>query len=75
MVYGSTSKFMLSTVLSDKKVIIDPYTFLKGMDELTLSINRVGNNVNQIAKHLHATKEGDCRFWSDTGNTAFIFGV
>jgi hypothetical protein len=55
--YGSISKFMLSTVLSDKKVIIDPYTFLKGMDELTLSINRVGNNINQIAKYFHATKD------------------
>jgi hypothetical protein len=55
--YGSISKFLLSTVLTDKKVIIEPKTFLKGMDELTISINRVGNNINQIAKYLNATKD------------------
>jgi len=55
--FGSLSNFLLTVILTDKKVIIDPKTFLKGMDELTVAINRVGNNVNQIAKYANAYKE------------------
>ena len=55
--FGSLSNFLLSTILSDRKVIIEPKVFLKGIDELTISINRVGNNINQIAKYINATKD------------------
>jgi len=55
--YGSISKFILTTILTDKKMIIEPKEFLQGMDELTLAVNRVGNNINQIARFLNTTKD------------------
>lgn len=55
--YGSFSKLIRESLFSKKRVFIDPKSFLQGMDNLTLSINRVGNNVNQIARFLNTTKD------------------
>jgi soluble cytochrome b562 len=55
--YGSMSKLLRECLFSKKHVFIDPKTFLHGMDALTTAMNRVGNNVNQIAKFVNATKD------------------
>ena len=55
--YGSISKFMRSYIFSGKTILIDPKNFIKGMDELTIAVNRVGNNVNQIAHFINSTKD------------------
>jgi len=55
--YGSMSKFILSVVLTDKKVIIEPKAFFSGMKELSTEVNRVGNNINQIARFINTTKD------------------
>ena len=55
--YGSVSKFLRSYIFSGKTVLIDPKTFLKGMNELTVAINRAGNNINQIARFINSTKD------------------
>jgi len=55
--FGTMSKFIRTLILSDKKTIIEPKAFLKGIGELSISINRVGNNINQIARLLNTTKE------------------
>jgi hypothetical protein len=55
--YGSMSNFIRKIIFSDKKVFIDPKTFIQGIDALTTSVNRAGNNVNQIAKFYNITKD------------------
>jgi hypothetical protein len=55
--FGSMSKFIRTHLLSDKKTIIEPKAFLKGTSELSISINRAGNNINQIARLLNTTKD------------------
>jgi uncharacterized protein YukE len=54
--YGSISKLLREILFSKKCVFIDPQTFLQGMNPLTTAINKVGNNVNQIAKFINTTK-------------------
>jgi hypothetical protein len=54
---GTVSNFVRQYLFSDNKVLIDPKTFLKGVDALTASVNKVGNNINQIAKFLNTTKD------------------
>jgi hypothetical protein len=55
--YGSISKFLRSYLFSGKTVLIDPKSFIKGMNDLTIAVNRVGNNVNQIARFFNSTKD------------------
>ena len=54
--YGSVTKLIRESLFSNKRVFIDPKTFLEGMNTLTTAVNRVGNNVNQIARFLNTTK-------------------
>jgi len=55
--FGTMSKFIRTHIFSDKKTIIEPKAFLKGIGELSKSINRIGNNINQIARLLNTTKD------------------
>jgi hypothetical protein len=55
--YGSISKLLRECLFSKKRVFIDPQSFLQGMNALTTAVNRVGNNVNQIAHFLNITND------------------
>ena len=55
--FGSISKFLLYYVISEKKTIIEPKTFLEGMNNLTIAVNRVGNNINQISRLINTYKD------------------
>jgi DNA-binding ferritin-like protein len=67
--YGTITKFVRQYLLSDKKAVIDSKTFLQGMNELSVEVNRVGNNINQIAKFYNTMKDMDnytlMREWLD----------
>jgi len=54
--FNTISDYVRNYLFSDKKNLIDPKAYLKGMNELTVSVNRVGNNINQIAKYINSTK-------------------
>jgi len=57
--YGTITKFVRQYLLSGQKSVIDSKTFLKGMKELSVEVNRVGNNINQVAKFINTTKDID----------------
>jgi len=55
--FDTISDFVRHYLFSDRKNLIDPKAYLQGMNELTVAVNRVGNNINQYAKFMNKTKD------------------
>jgi len=63
--YGSLSAFLRKKIVGNGIIIPQPKALLHMLDKLGLEQSRIGNNINQIAKKVHAyDKEG--HFSSDT---------
>lgn len=51
--FGTVSSYLRMMIFDSRKNIIDPQSLLKMVNEYSAAINRVGNNINQIAKHMN----------------------
>lgn len=51
--FGTASSYLRMMIFDSRKNIIDPQSLLKMVNEYSAAINRVGNNINQIAKHMN----------------------
>ncbi|MDH6305748.1 hypothetical protein M2459_002496 [Parabacteroides sp. PF5-5] len=57
--FSSMSAYIRVLLFSKDKVIVDPKSILLAVKELSNEINRVGGNINQIAKFMNfAEKNG-----------------
>ena len=51
--FGSLSSYIRVMLLTNKKIVIAPRVFVSETRQLMADINRVGGNINQIAKYVN----------------------
>lgn len=51
--YKTPSEFIRARIFRSGSQIVDPKELIRSVDEVTASMNRIGNNINQFAKYAN----------------------
>lgn len=54
--YKSVSEYIRVRAFKNGSSLLNPIELIRALDEVCLEINRVGNNINQIAKYINQRK-------------------
>ncbi|MDH6358937.1 plasmid mobilization relaxosome protein MobC [Parabacteroides sp. PF5-9] len=57
--FASFSTYLRTLIFSQEKSIVDPKTVLQSVKLLTTEINKLGTNVNQIAKFMNYVEKNN----------------
>lgn len=55
--YKSISEYIRVRTFKKGSSLLNPIELIRALDEVCLEMNRIGNNINQIAKYINQTKE------------------